>query len=235
MKGIMFTEDLFPKVVDRSKLQTRRTGGLDYVNGHLENEEHTDLCGVPEFQEMETNPEVISTKGNDDSITWKGLYPSFFIPGTEYEYYFLKPRYQLNEIVYLKEPYIIYYKNMSWPPNGAIVSVDQYIGFKYLNKNLDKSIDYKWKNKMFMPAKYARHFVKITDIRCERLYDISEEDAKAEGVEKGRLLGFGRIGMKSYKEGFFIKWIEINGMKSFDLNPFVYPYTFCLTDKPDKL
>lgn len=226
MKGIMFTEDMFEKAIKKEKDQTRRTGGLKIANEHLEDEDYKDIFGIPKFQGMETNPEIIDTKKDNDSITWKGLYPSFFIPGTKYEYCFLKPRYQLNEIVYLKEPFHIF----------PTFCGNTLITYKYLSSQKKLYCkEYKWKNKMYMPAKYARYFVKVTNIKCERLYDISEEDAKAEGVKKGRLLGFGKVGIKTYQEGYFLKFIEINGMKMFNINPFVFAYTFCLTDKPDML
>lgn len=41
-----------------------------------------------------------------------------------------------------------------------------------------------WKNKMFVKAKYMPHRIRITDIRVERLQDISDEDAMREGVFK---------------------------------------------------
>ena len=42
---------------------------------------------------------------------------------------------------------------------------------------------YKWQPSLFMPKAACRIFLKITEIRVERLQDISEEDAKKEGVE----------------------------------------------------
>lgn len=41
-----------------------------------------------------------------------------------------------------------------------------------------------WGNKMFVKAEHMPHHIRITDVRIERLQDISEEDAMREGVFK---------------------------------------------------
>jgi len=44
-------------------------------------------------------------------------------------------------------------------------------------------IDIKWKPSIHMPRKAARLFLKVTDVRIERLQDITEEHAIKEGCE----------------------------------------------------
>lgn len=40
----------------------------------------------------------------------------------------------------------------------------------------------KWKPSIHMPKKYARIWIKITDVRVERIQSTSEEDARKEGI-----------------------------------------------------
>ncbi|MDR1939068.1 MAG: hypothetical protein LBQ73_11315 [Tannerellaceae bacterium] len=112
-----------------------------------------------------------------------------------------KPRFNVGERVYIQEPYkfseytdfgadLIYVdgdsRNISWAEIEAeiVVSgkdIDALIKSIYRRQEKSKS---GWLNKMYMPAWAARNFIEITDVKCERLQDISEEDCIKEGMSK---------------------------------------------------
>lgn len=80
--------------------------------------------------------------------------------------------------------------------------------------------DLKWRPSIFMPRWASRITLEITNVRVERLQDISEEDAKAEGVE----------GLEVYPtvRGQFARvWEKINGKKHpWESNPWVWVVEF---------
>lgn len=89
-----------------------------------------------------------------------------------------------------------------------------------------------------MPRWASRLTLIVTDVRVERLQDISEQDAIAEGVEP--ITDFMPYGhhWKRYRDGgwngyvdspiasYASLWTEINGPGSWEANPFVAAYTF---------
>lgn len=103
---------------------------------------------------------------------------------------------------------------------------------------------FKWKPSIHMPREAARIFLKVTGVRVERLQDISEEDAIAEGIE--RIADYGTTGYKLYtqpdaafsdidaKWSFESLWHSINGEESWNENPFVWVYDFERIEKPLK-
>lgn len=89
---------------------------------------------------------------------------------------------------------------------------------------------------MFMPRWASRLTLTVTDVKIERLQDISEADAKAEGIQDG---GCRKCGESSHPEpcgcvypepdfadSYFALWNEINGKDAALLNPWVAAYTF---------
>lgn len=91
----------------------------------------------------------------------------------------------------------------------------------------------RWKPSIHMPRWASRITLRVTDVRVERLQDITEEDAKAEGVglvladEMGPLKeAMTRAVSKSRRAGFRLLWDSINGPGAWDANPWVWRVGF---------
>ena len=85
--------------------------------------------------------------------------------------------------------------------------------------------DFKWKPSIFMPRWASRLTLEIVRVRVERLQDISEEDAKAEGVDACRWCEM-KDGSPCYTETYKELWTQINGCDSWDKNPWVFVIGF---------
>lgn len=79
-----------------------------------------------------------------------------------------------------------------------------------------------------MPRWASRINLEITGIRVERLQEISEADAMAEGapLELGRLERTILGAKAKYRSGFVRLWQSINGPGSWDANPWVWVIEF---------
>jgi hypothetical protein len=79
---------------------------------------------------------------------------------------------------------------------------------------------------MYMPRWASRLTLEITDVRVERVQDITEADATAEGFSGNDNVGTG-IGYSSNREAFAHKWDAINGKTApWESNPWVWAITF---------
>lgn len=88
---------------------------------------------------------------------------------------------------------------------------------------------WKWKPSIFMPRAACRIILQVTDIRVERLQDISEDDAKAEGATPINIAGepcAPGVNPQAYREGFCHLWQSINGFDSWENNPLVWVVEF---------
>lgn len=66
----------------------------------------------------------------------------------------------------------------------------------------------KWKPSIYMPKEAARIFLKVTDVRAERLHEIDDEGAKAEGsnFKNGKNVGFEEKMKRSAVDRFAEIW-----------------------------
>lgn len=109
----------------------------------------------------------------------------------------------------------------------------------------------KWKPSIHMAKDLAQLWLQITDIRAERIEEISEADCKAEGILRGKSVSGmqSNLYFKNYltspaefitdpKESFKSLWVSINGFDSWEDNPWVWVVSFKVlstTGKPDYL
>lgn len=79
---------------------------------------------------------------------------------------------------------------------------------------------------IFMPREASRITLEITDIRAERLNDISAEDAEAEGITWGpdqQWSVYHKLDLTNvYRSKFYELWESINGRGSWRKNPWVW-------------
>jgi hypothetical protein len=96
-------------------------------------------------------------------------------------------------------------------------------------------IESPWKPSIHMPRIASRITLEITGIMVERLKDISEADAIAEGIERDKdgwkhyapnTPADALVGLPTPCESYRTLWESINGPESWDSNPYVWVISF---------
>lgn len=113
------------------------------------------------------------------------------------------------------------------------------IGQKYLTMD---EMGAGWSNKMFTRADLMPHHICITDIKVERLNDITPDDCLKEGIYKGQCGSADTHFMDAYyykgdiqpyctpREAFAALIDRVSGKGTWDSNPWVFVYEFELVD-----
>lgn len=140
-----------------------------------------------------------------------------------------KSRYQVGEVVAVAQSY----KNIGLAAESPLIEANGIGG--YVKTELSPG----WTNKMFARADLMPHQIRITNVRVERLQDISYEDCLAEGVEKiaecenlYRVAVHHKSGKFSYLSGktpreAYAALIDLTSRKgTFERNPYVFVYEF---------
>lgn len=128
------------------------------------------------------------------------------------------PPYKFNEVLAVAQAY----KNVFHP-------------LDWVNKEIYEK-EKGWSNKMFVRPNLMPHQIQITDINIERLQDITDEDCMKEGIMYNNEVGFENgcyyfndyEGFKTPKSAFCTLINRINGKSSWEINPFVFAYSFKL-------
>ena len=96
-------------------------------------------------------------------------------------------------------------------------------------------------NKMFVRADLMKHHIRITDVKVERLQDISDEDCLCEGVWQfydnknlfyiSKNIGYAPdVAFLSAREAFWYLIDKISGKGTWESNPWMVAYSFELVD-----
>jgi hypothetical protein len=93
-----------------------------------------------------------------------------------------------------------------------------------------RSAGYRWRPSIHMPRELSRLTLEITDVRLERLQQITGEDVLAEGVDNGKSNpAMGERWHAMQRMAFASLWDSINAGRGFswNVNPWVWAITFC--------
>lgn len=205
-KPILFNTEMVKAILDGRKTQTRRVINKEYL-GMADIEENN--IYVPREDGGYIN--ILNT-------TWS--------------------KYKVGDILYVRE---------TWCYGSVVGDSDEYgneeLWLEQLQEHEDNEIifykadmedaikegvsfeDVVWKPSIYMPKKYARIFLKVTNVRVERLQDITRNDISKEGCpDKIKQC-------EEYQDEMIDWWINIwnstakDGYKWED-NPYVFVYEF---------
>ncbi len=147
----------------------------------------------------------------------------------------LRPRYWPGKRYYVKETWCCEIDSDSAKPTGRywylldnldVVAIDDDGGHRYRKNGEEAS---PWISPMRMPRGAARYVIEVTEVRVQRLQDITEEDARSEGCESSTIPDSWPVGRTTAKEVFADAWDAINGKRApWNSNPLVWVYTFKL-------
>jgi hypothetical protein len=134
--------------------------------------------------------------------------------------------------------------DLLWVRESFSIYRDAFL-FKADEPHIFKGI--KYKPSIHMPKEYARIWLQVTEVRVQRLQDITDEDAIAEGIEKHpndkTNVHFRNYHHKDFlmiipKYSFKTLWEKTTGFDSWDANPWVWVISYKVlstTGKPSNL
>lgn len=195
---ILFSTHMVRALLQGIKTQTRRLRGLDYINS--------------------TNP---------DGWEFIGKTPEHDVPHPADKGRNDAPWFQFSGI---RNNSFTFVDQCPFGKPGDVLWVRETFAYGYLESFLYKATDtleddyQKWKPSIHMPKEACRLFLRVKEIKVERLQDISEGDAMAEGINpythNGDANGINNVAI------FRDLWISIHGQESWDLNPWVWTVEF---------
>lgn len=126
--------------------------------------------------------------------------------------------YKVGEVVAIAQSYKEVYPNADF----------EMVGDKFMTESAG------WTNKMFVRADLMKRHIRITDVKVERLQDISDDDILREGVwQMGELFYVNKavgeapeVAFPTAREAFWYLIDKISGKGTWESNPWVAAYSF---------
>lgn len=213
MKPILFNTEMVQAILDGRKTQTRRV--------------MKDAQSDWRFLELQQNPDEIGVDryGEEYPKETNGLYAIF---EAEYgEFPMSKSKYQPGDILWVRE---------TWSPVQVLPK-------RYLykadaeNGGEGDGLPIRWRPSIHMPREAARLFLRVTDVRVERVQEITLSDIEREGLYCDPPYTRDHFayapGMRKH---WRMLWDSINAKRgySWDTNPWVWVYEFEQVGEPDE-
>ena len=139
---------------------------------------------------------------------------------------YIQPKYEVGEVVAIAQSYESVYHEYVLETMDMLVS-----SLKY---------NAGWTNKMFVKAEYMPNHIKITNIKVERLQEISDDDCLKEGIFEWNagqkdipFYSFSYADIPDYfspRDAFADLIDKVSGKGTWEENPFVWVYEFALWD-----
>ncbi len=201
MNGILFKPDMIRAIVEDRKTQTRRVIKPQPIESVAELKEHSQLKGyfIPYASDKRMVNRNAGTHKNDCGYV---------------------PEYKVGEVVYIKEAWATenkynYLKTGDIPRDAALC---------YFTPEYDYDpLMGRQRSPLFLMEWMARYFIQITDVRPERLQEITLTDIYDEGIDV--VPSYDRI--DAYKR----LWDSINPKYPWTGNWWIWRYEFKKVEK----
>jgi hypothetical protein len=207
MKPILFSTPMVEAILAGRKTMTRRVVKLKHTNGHEVKSIQKDGSGTGwvawSLREVSAEETARLYPGEEGFKCPYGNPGDLLWVRETWQYVDLGPGDENNGYVYKASE-----NGQAWAEN-------------------DES--WKWRPSLFMPRDACRLFLKITNVRIEKLQAISWQDIISEGIETEYS---GIEGIQDLEAKLENLWQKINGKESWDANPWVWVIEFEPTEKP---
>lgn len=208
-RPILFSAEMVRAILAGRKTQTRRKMKVQPYADSIVTVKHYHPTVIDRHGDMQPGPEIFGALWGNGEY---GLRCPYGAPG---------------DLLWVREGFAV--QPELWAdnrgPQPIHYTADLVVGFAG-EPDTRQIEDYRSKPSIHMPRWASRITLRITDVRVERVQDITEDDARAEGVAPVGWIDETDVGMSSYREGFARLWNRINGSGAWEANPWVWALSF---------